>query len=683
VLAGLALGVIVLATQAVRAQQLTLGQPEAPVLSGASFVADLRDRLGTESRRLAARTDEPERVAAALALRRLAIALLDDAPDDPPERVLWGITLAHHMDELDALILDAQGPVEPIACVLLARDLAIPRADLPRSVDELDRLLRDVLAEIAQEAVGGNPLAGPFGWVPREHAEPPTLEDWAALRSRLASAGLTRVARDHLDAIDALLATADGWVVYRPAAARTQRLLAAASRVIVEPPAWLGEATRQQLRAVLERAIEGLTAPELRSRAIDDLTLLDELGEIVSLLDSLEARDGVDGARAGLGDLIAAAAGGTADRQQLRITRRALTLAHQRQAMPEEHTLVRPLRPAYRSLLVRARQTEGPVIAALPGILRDARTISDPGVLSAISAHRRAVADLRGVVLLSSLIAAPGPAGREPVVADEHRLLARRALELGQALDDDDRALDELRTLVDQAQRFVTLPGEAGLRAAAHAAVWNAVTGDRRDALIDAIDSARSVWLEAWQHADEPTPLARAVETMDLLGALMAGLNDAVSIHAAMERPSAASAWPGWEMPASALGALASGQDQQLGETTRLVLAGQTARAQQRLDRADPVLTLVARLERGARARQLGLATPRWLELTSGGPVVSGPGSSWLADQRTDLALVSRYALELARARDRGAQAERAIERFVDARASLVLEQLGAASDGP
>lgn len=671
--AALALAVA-LAAPTSRAQQLTLGQPEAPVLGEDSIVVDLRQRLAAESRRLADRTDEPERVAAAVALRALAIALLDDAPDTPPQRLLWGLTLADHMDELDRLILDSNSPVEPIACAMLAHDLAIPAADLPTTVEEVDRLLRDALAELAQQAAGDKPLAGPLGWVP--HTPVPAVSDWPGVSADLAAGSISPVARQRLAHLDSLLTDAQGWVVYRPPAARTQQLLADASRRIVHPPAWLDEASLSQLTGVLDRAIEGLTAPELRSGAMDDLTRLDELGVIVSLLDSLEARDGVGEARAGLSELIASAVAGTSDRQQLRVATRTLTLAHQRLALPAGSELVRPLRPAYSALLVHARQTESPVIAALPAILRDPSAISDPAVVSAISAHRRAIADLTGLVLLSELIAAPAADSREPVVADAHRLLARRVLELGQALDDEPQALDELRTLVDQAKRFVALPGEPSLRNGADAAIWNAVTSDRRDALIDAIDAGRAAWLDAWQHDDQPESLARAVATMDLLDSLMAGLDDAVAVHEAQAGPSAASAWPGWELPASALIELARGLDEQLGETTRLALAGQASRAQQRLDRTDPLLTLIARLQRGARARGLGRARPRWLELAAGHPVATGPAASWLADHRRDLALVSRYAMELARARRLGSRQESAIERFVRARAEQLLDHI-------
>lgn len=672
----------VLVTLAARApaQRLQLGQPEEPTLGTSSFVAQLTEHLQDESRRLRTRRDEPERVRAAIALRSLAIALLRSPDENSPQRILWGITLASHLGELDRLMLDADGPIDRAACVLLARDLAIPPADLPEDLAELDRLLRDALAELAQEATAQGAAAGTvFGWVPDEPEQPVAVAAFDAMRDQLAEAdGVDALALTRLGELDELLTTAEAWTAYRQTAGRTRRMVLEASAAVTHQPTWLDDQTHGLLIGIFDQAVVGLGEPELRERSRSDLDLLTRLAVLIDLLDGLEPSDPVEAARAALADLVASAIDGSADRSRLGVAQRVLDLAHERLDLPDERAVVRPLRPAWRTLLVMARKTEGPILAALPAILRDQSAISDPGIVSAISAHRRAIADLQGMALISDLLAGPRTPGREPTVDEARRVLARRVLKLGQALDDAnaDEALVTLRLLIDQIDRYRVLPGETSLRNSTMAGAWNAVTGDRRDGLIDQIDAARTAWLAAWTD-DDALEIESTGDRLELLTGLMLALRDGVTLLGVLAgpRPSPASAWPGWELSREALRTLTNGLPARLGETTRLVVAGNTTRAGERLARDEPLIRLIALLERGARAHGLGRSSSdSWLELASGTPE---PRRAWLVDRRRDLALVSRYARELADARQRGDdRSERAIERFVHARAAIALDHL-------
>jgi hypothetical protein len=139
--------------------------------------------------------------------------------------------------------------------------------------------------------------------------------------------------------------------------------------------------------------------------------------------------------------------------------------------------------------------------------------------------------------------------------------------------------------------------------------------------------------------------------------------------------------WPGWQLSWTSITTLISGPGgmaDKVSEATKLILAGDTAKAADALTgiKKDYAVALLAgRLCRDARQHGLiavNIPGATMLELTSGGPI---RGRSWMGQWTDELDDVCRYTEEAMAERKLGAKDKsEAILKFAGVRATAVLD---------
>lgn len=636
---------------------LDLGGAPEPRLGEGSRLEQLVEQLEAERAELDALAAEGDvRAEAQAALRRLAAALLEVGVDRPGHAVA-GLTLVNALAEADALIAAGDGEAGDAVAVFIAGEAGVDAFDLMAEAGGLDRFLRDALAMLVRQTDGAPAGCGWGGPDARRDAASLAAEVEEAM-SRLAEAGLVDGGSGMSEVVDVLRAASE-WRAYRPSAARVGRLALGA----LEAAERAGEIDPEAGRAVAQLAIEagaGTLSPELRERAVAQLVRLGEAARLFGLAQGIED----DAARGEvLSRLLEVAQGRReADGPFLEL---ALELAGARGRVAEERTLVRQARPAQRALLVAMRESETALLGALRRVLDGQVGPSDPGVASAVAAHGRIAADLRGLEALSAALAGDG-GGREPPVRAGARPRAERLLEVGRRMiGSDGEALALLREEVEAAALLGRLAPHPGLQA---------VDESLRDAAVAWIQSHRSAWEEGGTiDASTLHAMARALDgaaDVALVGRMARG------------EPSVLVAWPGFEASPRALGVLAAGAAEQAGETVRLAAAGEWARVRERLaafEDEHAAVRAIGAAERvlragGCEGRAPGDSRGALLELVEGAPLgVGGP----LVRSRRELAEMARYLEELPAAREGGQPAsERAIRRYLADRAGAVLERV-------
>ncbi|MCB9845009.1 MAG: hypothetical protein H6811_03350 [Phycisphaeraceae bacterium] len=682
---GLAAAAWISGAEHASAQFLDLGgAPPAPTLGDRTRTGELIETIESGIDRLKLRAGDRPGINAAIAWRVVAMALLSAEGEDASERILIGLTMAENFGPFDALVLGSSAPVNASQALMLARDLS--SGDLPADLAELDRLLRDALAEVA-----GVPADAPqaYGWIdatPRKDP-PPALD---ALLERWQSAGvLDTGAAERLAPVASTLALTQSWRVYAPAGRRLIDDIADAARVLSIGEDALEAPMRSALIAEFADAAPGVLEPELRDACLQHLAQLGQIADVVDLSMRIEERDARIAVRDAVGAVIAQSQSQRPDRVRLGGAVRALRLALARAELPDETMIVRQLRPAWRALLVRARESEQALLRVVDQTLLAPDAMTDPAVVGAIAVHGQAIDDLLGMYALHAVLVDPQRSGRDPPVREDRRMLAERSLRLGQSLaraDEADSARVEVRLFRTQVEAFMELPGEGALRAMttdpATAPVLESTTDGLAVRLFDDIDATRSAWLGAWAE-NSTSARDEAAARLASLSRLTAMLADAVVPLAEVRGvPSTLNAWPGWEVSRAALSILVQGLEGQLAQTTRLMLEGDASRATERLttiEREHAAVRLLSRLERESSARGL---SPRSdapidliLELGAGTP---DPRVSWMFESRHQLAEICRYAAELPVARYRNLpQLEREIRRYVNDVAERVLERIG------
>lgn len=646
---------VALLAQAAAAQRLDLGSGPAEPKPGEGLATlALADLLEAEAGGL----DEDD---AQRSFRQLAATLLragENAGPDGSEAVLAALTLAANREQLDRLLrAHDQATHAYIAGVL---DAARPTV-LPRGVD---LILRDALAPLETDT------DQPCGWWLTSSDDDQLPQNIATLRTLIDNRRLTDDASAVLTEMVALLDSALGEPAYGRDAAAWGALLAAAAAALDEPPAWLDMPARDQLRADLSTGVVMCLDKPDEARAV--LTRTATLRRIVRATEALadahqsrELREAVN--------RLGAAAEGDAKRDPAVVARvgetylRALDLIDADRRIPAQTDLVRQVRPMLKPLIESHRQATGAVVRVLPTILADPDPMTEPGVLAAMSSLAATAEDLRTPQRLSTLLAGwtgdvsrPTPApGREPLATREAGPLAERVRALGVALGREKEAADalaELRTLADISEFVLDIPGEQELRAGAQSPTWRRITGDQADRLLFLVGQARDTWLRSAsteQSADRrPGDEAR----LRALAALLPLLRDGAAIEAMRfdwsrkNRPTI-NAWPGWELTAPGLDALAAGLTPRLAELGALAAradddAGVLARAA-RLREDYAAALLCARLDASARNRA---AAPCDIaaELGTGAPTQG----AWMVSHRHALAAVCRSTYEAAAAGD-------------------------------
>lgn len=655
------LGVLLLTCAPTAGQRLDLGAPQAPVLTRPSALDELQEGLTEQERGFTARSGDP-RARASAALRRLALALAEEPESET--RVLLGMTLASRLSALDRVI--GAGEFDDASAILLARDAQVLASDLPDEQEELDRRMRELLAELSR-ACGELPAAG---WGARA-GDPPAEGDAARWKG-----ALDESESEALHTLMAALEASRAWPVLDRGAAPVRGALAHGAHAALEGPAWLTDDARVSLRALLVTALRGLTQPELRRGAIGALAALEGASRAIALANRLPAGEPTNEARARLSEMLRNEPGRAAATLPL------LALALCREGMATERVLVRPLRPAWRVLAQRARESEAGLLAVLGRAIEAGP--SDPGVVGAIRSHQRSVEALAGLETLSRLCSG-GATGDDPAVEQAWTRLAQAALEASRRMEEPENAERMLafEALLEQANRMERL-GQAE-RLDLSPEEDSHLCGGRAGDLRVALETCRAEWARAW--AEQGSAPGEVLARLGVLEGLLSTLEDARTWGQMVEGPGAAARLTAWELATPSLRLAGEDASEQLAETTRLVLAGELARADERLARwreEFALLRLAARLEREARARGLtpGETTgaSAIAELGAGAP---GVGEPLFAERRGELATICRYASELAPMRKAGArEQERQLRRFVQWKAGAMLEALGAEGAG-
>lgn len=669
--------------------------PAPPAGSGASTLA-LAERLRREADEMDAGSGIAGGAARA-ALRRAACELAERGEAEGSAGstlVLLARTIASRAAELDAALAAAPPP----DAAMIARDLDAARAS-GALIRAPEHTLRDALASVSGRA---DPAGATPGWFSLEPAPPGAAGALTAAVDRWAGAGaISADTALALRGLDATLRAADAWASYAPSAARVRGLLLSASGVL-EDREWIDPPARRALADRFDRAARALAES-------GDAAGLERLASVAALLDGFARLDasrhagGVRAARAALVQWAAGPSGQPDDAERTAVVARALALAAPRDDQPADASLPRPVRPAWRALVALARQDEPGVLTALGELVRRPDAGTEPGIVAVLGRAGRTRDDLRLLAAAARLIGEPPRReGGEPAIRPEFDRVASRLLELGQRVgrpDTRDAARDELRGFVDRFVRVHALPGADALASAIAAGgtergVWSQVTGVQELTLQAELADRRRFWREAWEKGDTEAAAEQGARC-DTLARLLGVQLDAARALACLRdaragggepapRDRALRDWPGWEMSPEALAAITEGLADRLGRATTLALGPDPASAAREIDGVSTDFAaallcgrLLAQFESRSPAPGAG-AGAALRELATGGPVDSGPGASWLAPIRLELADVCRYAEELAApgvAPDRA----RVLRAYVNARASAALDWLARA----
>lgn len=660
-----------LLTPTAPAQLLDLGDPAPPDPDFGSPALDAAAYLESQARRVG-RATAPGADARA-AVRSLAAALLRHGSvlaDRGSAHVLAGRTLARGLDEIDAVIADASasGALDDVALGLLAIDLGRLADEPPDEPAALDRRLRNALAPLTNHL---GPAPAHAGW---RHVDPP--EPRQALRTLAAIAATS----DHAAFADtaALLQRA----VASPAFARSadhaaRRIVRAHAALSVERT--LSGPDRDAVAARFLDAAASLTGvdPAAGERELDRLALL---ASALAATDALPQSNVQKHARAVLVDALR---GDPSPSTAALTAYLAATELIAQDPPPDDDRLVRQLRVPWRALQREAGATAADLTLRLSALLTQPDPMTDPAILSALGARRRALDALDGLLDLNAFLAVPTPGPARPRPAPQRRRLADRALRLGTlVIDGDLEARATLDELIEQARAFAELPGEAALvRAVTDPTADPFLTAHPEDlraaheaALLDAIEDARRSWSLAWTRARTARDVDAEASAMRLLADLMAALRDVRTLDAARADGSFARHWPGWELAQPAADALADPLRSAAPGLVELAIAAAWNELGDRLAHPlvrSPAVRLIVELERGAPRggtvhvlHELGLGPP--------------DADAWLAGWRAELASICRYAEDWYAARAAGDRARaRRLHDVLDTRSARVLRAMG------
>lgn len=671
-----------------RAQRLNLDDTPAPAPGSGLAALALADEVEKEAAELM--KGSPTALdRARVAVRCLARDLIrsgEQAGGAGSVRVLAGRTIAMRRSALDEC-LRAQG-VDGAMLEALVRDLSLPAKDLPADPGGLDRLLRDAWSSVAQHVT----IAFPAGWVgaeaPGQAGENPRALGEVARRNGISREGIAA-----FEELEARLALAEGWTVYRARARATRTLIErAAGAWALEKAEGLGDAALARLRKDLVEAVAELARGGESAEPLGTLRRLAAFVGAVGAAQELDSGRAARAVRAALGEVVASPSwtGDPGLPTRLSALERAIRTVLDAPGAGDK-AVVRQLRPALRALEPAARQSAAQLMETMPRLLKQADALSDPAVLGAITAHEHRLADLAIIRELSAAVAEPGGSG-EVVARGAMKPLADRLLILGQDLgkpETRDVALTELREAASQLADYRQMPGEKELRAGLQAGdpEWAAVA-ERTGDLPAAIDQARAAWL-AERTAPKGIPTAQKAHRLAVLRAGLRVVADSAGARRVIERADggALNAWPGWELSREALAVITGGLFDQTSRLVGELLTGRDDEAEAsmaRIGAQNGAALLLGRLT--WRAEELGLRPQASASAGALAQVALGPPDpegAWLAgvetDLRGELAAVCRYAEEsaFAQAKKENAAAQQ-FRAYYNARARVALDRLEA-----
>ncbi len=207
---------------------------------------------------------------------------------------------------------------------------------------------------------------------------------------------------------------------------------------------------------------------------------------------------------------------------------------------------------------------------------------------------------------------------------------------------------------------------------------YAAVLADRGGPIAQQLETLRSAWAAAWGAGADPTPAGRKLL---LMRRLFVALHDATALRAHRARLAKLNRWAGWRLPVGAIAPMLNRLPDQLRAATGHAAAGEFEALERTLDQIDtqsPALWLAWRLA-GAMRQSVERTPPAVAGMLS--RCLYGPTAGALgADQRAELAEVCLY-LQAGDALRRAGKSDPA-QRLIDYAGQLARSVLRQLNDG-
>lgn len=464
-----------------------------------------------------------------------------------------------------------------------------------------------------------------------------------------------------LDPLKQRVALASKWAAYRPGADALTRLLRDAGGCFGRESKLPANTYKRWLKELSLGAQEILADTSTDAAQADrGLARLRRLAAWSRVLDALERHGGAPAFKPitdALGPAFElmpeeppAPTAANADR----LTRLALWLESMptREALQDDSTVIRQLRPAFRSIAELCRGSQSEAIDAVAAAIRSADAAGDPGVMAAVNMHRRHTRLLERIRRASDALREPQAAG-EPTLRDNAKPLADALLKLAKDVADPkqrDQAIDGLSNFASDCADLLDLTAERRLRE--RDVALDDVLGTQSGTLLDAVERERALWRKKASNRSGPGGEQHAARLRALATtlALAADIADLESDRAALTR------FGGWTLDDADLVKLLNDAKGALrafvatASDADEAKARDAARAAEQLSARHAIVRLAARVCRAVRDRKelaadtdTARAAAMLLGACSGTP---DPRWATLASERDALAVVCRYATE-------------------------------------
>jgi len=701
----IAAALLVLATGLPEAvgQQLQLGRPGPPELGQYAFAMDLSDTLDREIDEILKQAETAEGVASEVLAARANARLIASsflrlghaAGVEGGASVLAGYTLAasrqaidDSLTKLEVADADAVRALREFNSRVFDPSETLTASSL-ESVDQTLAVLLWPLAEAVALAEGAR-LAD--HWIDRNEA---AIDDRAGassgepqsentpgldvLRERIVNSTLLLDStKESLATVVDYLEAGMAFPEFRPRVARYQSAIVDALEAAstAEDVEWIGESSREQLATRLDEAAKRFRDKATHDEAIRRLRRLGAVGEVLARLKTVASfpRHRIDlrpFARALLSSVPDRSGEASVDERRLVRLREVVDrMIAFRELPPAE--LRGDLAVTERKLERAYTAAEEALIDRIGRIVSSPDALADPQLVSLLSNQKQYLDDVRRV--------RAAPEWIKQFRALDERLgegLERQVRRLSAWLLDPARrqhAVLALGQLESQMNLFPQLPFEERLRSGDVTA--SAVTGDRQEELLRAVESRRREWAQAWATrgaGGEPA------NRMLLLFRLTQAMEDLSEVAALGGDAGALNAWAAWELETRSVAGAVSDAPNRLRLATQSAISDNDDELRRQLNRIDDKATLAKLIGRVARAIGPAVEDLPGGAVGSLGQLVHPPDrGDWMIRHRPEVANVCRYTLERAFARrtDRGDVAD-ASAAYVDALAADLLHVLG------
>jgi len=645
-----------LLVSAAHAQRLNLGSTEPAPGSGA---VALRDAQALRESAAAFKQNKPASEQFLAAYTTLAAALLEQGE-------ALGVPGSRHIAAARKLQAAQPALAAALTAALGTKLLTDAQAaSLTQSIDTLaattittdalDTELRTAFAPLIEKLDPSHALAA---WPTIVGAPSPA---WPEFKST--DAATLAAALQALEPLRQRVALASKWAAYKPGADALARLVREAGGCFGRESRLPVGAYKRWLKELAQGAQEILADTSTDAAQADrGLARLRRLAAWSRVLDALERHtstpafkpitDALGPAFELMPDEPPAPTAANADR----LTRLALWLESMptRETLQDDSTVIRQLRPAFRSIADLCRGSQSEAIDAVAAAIRSADAAGEPGVMAAVNMHRRHTRLLTLVRRASDALRDPQTAApAEPTLRENAKPLADALLKLAKDVADPkqrDQAIDGLSNLASDCADLLDLTGERRLRERDPA--LDAVLGTQAGTLLDAVERERALWRKKASNRSGPGGEQHAARLRALAStlALAADIADLESDRAALSR------FGGWTLDDADLVKLLNDAKGALrafvatASEADEAKARDAARAADQLAARHAIIRVAAHVSRATRGRKelatdtdTARAAASLLGVCSGAP---DPRWATLGADRDTLATVCRYASE-------------------------------------